>query len=99
MHWFWRAAIAVVGGLLFFPIAQKVGLEFTRGGPRGPTLFLVIECTCLVGSLLIAVSSYGLLTRRYYRTRRRDSHLHCPRCEYDLTGNVSGVCSECGERT
>jgi hypothetical protein len=22
---------------------------------------------------------------------------HCPRCDYDLTGNVSGVCPECGE--
>ncbi len=22
----------------------------------------------------------------------------CPHCEYNLTGNVSGVCSECGER-
>ena len=21
---------------------------------------------------------------------------HCPRCRYDLTGNVSGVCPECG---
>ena len=21
---------------------------------------------------------------------------HCGRCEYDLTGNVSGICSECG---
>ena len=32
---------------------------------------------------------------------RRDRHRippgHCPRCGYDLTGNTSGVCSECGE--
>ena len=31
------------------------------------------------------------------RTRRRDLGL-CPGCGYDLTGNVSGVCPECGER-
>jgi hypothetical protein len=23
---------------------------------------------------------------------------HCPNCGYDLTGNVSGVCPECGEK-
>jgi hypothetical protein len=98
MHWFWRATIAVIGGLVFFPVAQKVGLDLTSRRPHGPTLFLVVECVCLMGSLLIAVSSYGLLTRKYYRTWRPDSHPHCPQCEYDLTGNVSGVCPECGER-
>ena len=30
--------------------------------------------------------------RRRFRTRRGV----CPRCAYDLTGNVSGVCPECG---
>jgi len=24
---------------------------------------------------------------------------HCTKCGYDLTGNVSGICSECGEAT
>lgn len=23
---------------------------------------------------------------------------HCPSCSYDLTGNVSGICSECGRK-
>jgi len=23
---------------------------------------------------------------------------HCRKCGYDLTGNISGVCPECGER-
>jgi hypothetical protein len=26
----------------------------------------------------------------------RPGGLHCPVCTYDLTGNVSGVCPECG---
>jgi hypothetical protein len=30
------------------------------------------------------------------RSRRRPSN-RCPRCGYDLTGNVSGVCPECGK--
>ena len=29
--------------------------------------------------------------------RRQDKQEHC-RCGYDLTGNTSGTCPECGER-
>ena len=25
-------------------------------------------------------------------------HEHCPNCDYDLTGNVSGICPECGTK-
>ena len=35
----------------------------------------------------------------WYRDRRRPPPGHCKSCGYDLTGNVSGVCSECGEPT
>jgi hypothetical protein len=30
------------------------------------------------------------------RRRRRICPGHCPTCEYDLTGNMSGICPECG---
>ena len=33
----------------------------------------------------------------FYRDRRRIQPGHCPHCGYNLTGNTSGVCSECGE--
>ncbi len=32
----------------------------------------------------------------WWLDRRRFPPGHCPRCGYDLTGNVSGVCPECG---
>lgn len=32
----------------------------------------------------------------WYSDRRRVQPGHCPRCRYDLTGNTSGICSECG---
>ncbi len=32
----------------------------------------------------------------WYRDRRPPKG-HCQNCGYDLTGNVSGVCAECGE--
>lgn len=34
--------------------------------------------------------------RRWYCHWRRFPPGHCARCGYDLTGNTSGVCSECG---
>ncbi len=54
----------------------------------------------------VAVASYGAflflgfgrlpaLLRRYRREQRREDGL-CVDCGYDLTGNVTGVCSECG---
>ncbi len=36
--------------------------------------------------------------RRSILRRRRLRMNHCLECGYDLTGNVSGVCPECGER-
>lgn len=30
---------------------------------------------------------------------RRPPKGHCQKCGYNLTGNVSGVCPECGEQT
>jgi hypothetical protein len=34
--------------------------------------------------------------RRSARARRLARRGHCPRCAYDLTGDLSGVCPECG---
>ena len=35
----------------------------------------------------------------WHRDRRRVRPGCCLRCGYDLTGNLSGVCPECGEKT
>ena len=42
--------------------------------------------------LLIALPT----ARLWWLDRRRPAPGHCPRCGYDLTGNVSGQCPECG---
>jgi hypothetical protein len=43
--------------------------------------------------LLISTSAAVLL----WRSSRRIPDDHCRKCGYDLTGNVSGRCPECGE--
>ncbi|MBN1858452.1 hypothetical protein JW848_04525 [Candidatus Bipolaricaulota bacterium] len=43
---------------------------------------------------VIAVIPTGVL---WYLDRRRIPPGYCRKCGYDLTGNVSGVCPECGE--
>jgi hypothetical protein len=45
--------------------------------------------------LIVAVPT-GVL---WWRDRRRIPPGHCENCGYNLTGNVSGVCPECGEKT
>lgn len=49
---------------------------------------LVLACVVLLVSSLIALR----------RLRSRDPR-HCSRCGYDLTGNETGICPECGKGT
>ncbi len=46
--------------------------------------------------ILLFASATGLAWRFY---GRRFPPGHCPRCGYDLTGNVTGRCPECGAST
>lgn len=49
---------------------------------------------------LVLFSMYPTIAfvRGPYRRHRRRKKGHCLKCGYDLTGNISGVCPECGER-
>ena len=48
----------------------------------------------------LALAAYPLVTlnRGPLRRRRRRKRGQCLDCGYDLTGNVTGVCSECGSK-
>jgi hypothetical protein len=61
--------------------------------------FLFRWLTIPLWLLSAAFAAYPLIsmTREYLMRRRAGgTHLACTRCEYDLTGNTSGVCPECG---
>ncbi|MBU0719691.1 MAG: hypothetical protein KJ749_15715, partial [Planctomycetes bacterium] len=76
-----------------FCFAQK---ELTVGS-SGPAEYLLVlrvplwfPCALLV--IYPASAFFGGPVRRWRRRR----HGLCPQCAYDLTGNVSDVCPECG---
>ncbi len=51
-----------------------------------------------IGNLPIAFLVAVIVGIPVHRKRRQRMLLgHCRSCGYNLTGNVSGVCSECGE--
>jgi len=47
-------------------------------------------------ALLCAYPASWLVLRRPLRQYYRRKHGLCPKCSYDLTGNESGICPECG---
>ncbi len=51
-----------------------------------------VDCPLWLPSLLVALPTAYL----FYRDRRPPRG-HCQGCGYDLKGNVSGVCPECGK--
>jgi hypothetical protein len=62
---------------------------------RGATELLVhVVIAACIGGLLGVLTGWLLIQIRV-RYRRGEQ---CTRCGYDLTGNLSGRCPECGER-
>jgi hypothetical protein len=53
---------------------------------------------CILAAVLwIPVRAIIYLSTHQQRRRRyRLNHGHCVQCDYNLTGNVSGICPECG---
>ena len=60
--------------------------------PTIDDVFFGARCLPIIYPLLLMSIPSALLWRRH----RLALPGHCCRCSYDLTGNVSGVCPECG---
>jgi len=105
-----RYLIAIVGGCLLLekvPPGQGSGV-WPQARPAGPLYwwpelnravyiqkthwewYMRVPIWCFLG--ITAVPTIWL----WYRDRRRLSPDHCQHCGYNLTGNVSGTCPECG---
>lgn len=75
-------------GLTLFP---KPSFSFANADLWG--VFLLLLALSPVTGFALAVIYVGWRNRRMDRTHFRR---HCKNCDYDLTGNVSGRCPECG---
>ena len=78
----WRVGRNIRSGLLFWWFDYQ---------PGTPTL-----ASCFITPLWLPLAVIGVPTILAWRRDRSFPPGHCQNCGYDLTGNTSGVCSECG---
>jgi hypothetical protein len=71
-----------------------IALLLGRGLARGQVLAATLIAVAMAAAGLVG---WFLIDRPQDRTRERKAKGLCLRCGYDLRGNVSGVCPECGE--
>ncbi len=77
--------------IVFFPDDRWTPF-FRQGGNAHPGRVWTVVVPLWIPFLLVAVPTAFL----FWRDRRRIPPGHCRKCGYNLTGNVSGVCPECG---
>lgn len=66
----------------------------------GPTIYSFRGLRCPVWMLTVAFGSLlvpCLMVKPSLRRRKRRMNGLCIKCGYNLTGNASGICPECGE--
>lgn len=85
-----------ISKLFQFSTPGSFELYFGTGVPTGAKLSR-IPFWCV--ALLTAIPTAWLWRRDRRLISCSPDPLLCVRCGYDLTGNTSGVCSECGEKS
>jgi hypothetical protein len=76
--------------------AFNLFVAFLESGPLGNS---GLRVRVFAGSAaFLGLAGVWDVARRRWHARRADAESHptCRTCGYDLTGNVSGVCPECG---
>ena len=89
--------LVVAANNFYWGASQTAGGDyylFNRALPRpfGPLLWAAIKPLLLATPVSTALATYLAVKSR----RNPHAPRICRRCGYDLTGNVSGVCPECG---
>ncbi len=73
------------------------GFRDSRGNRHG-TIYHILTFSWVVPAILSGIYPAIFFIRNYRRRRVcRDALKPCDKCGYDLRGNESGVCPECGE--
>jgi hypothetical protein len=70
-----------------------LGIAFLKDSNSTSTVYAALLPYWLAFSLFLMISALGVIQRR----RICPSEIGvCVRCRYNLTGNTSGICPECG---
>ncbi len=93
------AMVPIVASLVIagYNLRQRA-LAHAPTGP-GASQLAVLGIVLALSPIVYGVTGSLLLYLHVRRWRRMCRTGVCERCEYDLTGNVSGVCPECGRST
>ena len=75
------------------PLRARMGF---RWASRLSNPYMTVTAVPLWMPFLVFALPTGFL---WYRRRQQPLGDHCPRCAYNLTGNISGRCPECGATT
>jgi len=96
-----RISILYDGGAELLPKINArfshLGIEFSSSCGSSWDYITLSFPAWMLASPLLAIPPL-FLTKRYLRRRKRKRCGLCVRCTYDLTGNVSGTCPECGSK-
>ncbi|MGD8454684.1 MAG: hypothetical protein PVJ57_22955 [Phycisphaerae bacterium] len=92
LMWFWMNLIEPVNSALLIldPVGGKSGWHRATPLCVAAVEHVVVRSATIASILLV----WGTL--RFVRSRRRAVSPLCSCCSYNLTGNVSGRCPECG---
>ncbi|MHC4441743.1 MAG: hypothetical protein ACYTF1_03310 [Planctomycetota bacterium] len=92
----WPAATVAADALLMMSLLVMLA-GFLRCNPFFMAGQLMVRRPIHMRGIFMAAISLGVVLWNQFKPRTIAPGL-CQVCEYDLTGNVSGVCPECGEK-
>ena len=88
------ACLMAIAGLLTYVVSQYLA-AFRQVTPV-PTLDSIILPYVTIAAFTVSGGLFVLSFAQLWREWRRKPFGHCQKCGYNLTGNTSGVCPECG---
>jgi hypothetical protein len=96
-HWqFWIANLAPIAPFVALPIWVPIASRFLVSHTDKVLLVRLTLYLALTVTLLAMFVPGQVATHLLRPQLKRERWGHWCRCGYDLTGNVSGVCPECG---